>query len=168
MKRLFLACFLLPFTAFAQDCQLKKEKDPFSQQPRISTGFMRFTPGKITAALNMVAEAKEIKLLFSLGKGTCVNDDMQVTFSFDSSRTKTSQKNVSAMNCDGVFSVVYRNGTTTPYQLQKLATLKVNTIVFQFDANQKVEVVLTEEQKQLLRQKAACLAAESKLLIAPQ
>jgi hypothetical protein len=158
---------MIPFVGIAQECQLKKEKDPFSQQPRISTGFMRFQPGKLNAALNIVAEGKEIKLLFSLGKGTCVNDDTQVIFNFDSSRTKVTQKNISAMNCDGVFSVIFRNGTTTPYQLQKLSTLKTNTIVFQFDTNQKVEVVLTEEQKQLLRQKAACISAEAKLLINP-
>lgn len=167
MKSLLLLLAAMPSFAFAQNCTLKKEKDAFTQQPRLATGFMKLGTGSKTVNLNMVAESKEIKLLYSLGEGTCVTDDSQVIFSFDSSRTKTNQKNTTAMNCDGVFSLVFRNGTSTPFALQKLATLKVATMQIVLDEKQKLEIVLTEEQKQLLRQRAACIATEAKTLIKP-
>jgi hypothetical protein len=167
MKSLLVLLTTLPAFAFAQNCTLKKEKDAFTQQPRLSTGFMKLGKGNEMVNLNMVAEAKEIKLLYSLGEGTCVTDDSQVIFTFDSSRTKTNQKNTTAMNCDGVFALVFRNGTTTPFALQKLATLKVATMQIVLDEKQKREIVLTEEQKQLLRKRAACMATEAKTLINP-
>jgi hypothetical protein len=167
MRVLFLSLLLLPFFSFAQECKLKKEKDEFTQQPKLSTGFMKFAHEKGGLSLNMVADAKEVKLLFSFGQGICFDDQSTAVFSFDSTRTKSSQRNSTAMNCDGIFTIIFRNSTTTPGALQKMSTHFVSSITVTGTAKQKMEIVLTQEQKNQLRQKATCLINESKALIKP-
>lgn len=165
MKHFLFLLFVLPFFASAQDCQLKKETDQFSRQPMLSTGFMKFSSAAGSVALNMVGDGKEIKLLFSLGEGTCVDDQSTAVFSFDGSKTKNTQKNASSMNCDGIFTIVFRNSSFTPAALQKLTQQKVSGIILTDNSKKKIEINLTEEEKQLLMKKASCLVSESKTLI---
>lgn len=167
MKIRFALLFSFPLMAFGQNCSLKKEKDPFTQQPRMATGFMKLSAGRSPVQLNLVADAKEVKLLFALGEGRCFDDQATAMFTFDSTRTKSTQRNTTAMNCDGIFSLVFRNAVTTPAALQKMATNKVAQIVIVNAAKEKWEINLTEEQKQELRQRAACIIAEAKTLIPP-
>ena len=165
MKRLLILLVSLPFFALAQDCKVKKEIDPFSQQPKLSTGFINLSSSAGRISLSIEADSKEIKLLFSAGEATCFDDQSTAAFLFDGSKTKSNQKNYSAMNCDGIFTIVFRNSTTTPYALQKMTLQKITSIVLTDNTKKKIEINLTEEEKQLLQQKAACLVNEAKTLI---
>jgi hypothetical protein len=167
MKRLLLLFIALPFLAPAQDCKLKKEIDRFSQQPKLSTGFMNLSSTSGSVSLNIEADSKEVKLLFSLGDGNCFDDMSTATFSFDSTRSKSSQKNATAMNCDGIFTIVFRNVLTTPSALQKITLHTISSITLTDNTKKKIEVNLKEEEKQLLLKKAACLVNEAKTLIKP-
>lgn len=165
MKQLLLFFFLLPAFAFGQECSVKKLKDKFSQEPVYSSGFMHFTGAKgEKVSLTIEADSKEVRLLFSIPEN-CFNDQSAAAFSFDGSRSKSNQKNSSAMNCDGIFSIVFRNTNSTSYALNKLATQKATSIIFTGSNNQKIEVVFSEEEKTNLQQKANCLVTEAKSLI---
>jgi hypothetical protein len=158
---------MVPFWASAQDCKLRKEIDPFSQQPKLSTGFINLSSSGSRVTLNMVADSKEIKLLFSLGEGSCFDDQSTASISFDSTRTKSSQRNASAMNCDGIFTIIFRNAATTPSALQKMTLQKISSIVLTDNTKKKMEITLKENEKQMLLDKAACLVKEAKALIKP-
>jgi hypothetical protein len=166
MKSVLLTLFLLPLAAAAQECQLKKETDVFSKQQRLSTGSMKWAGG--LARVSMEADSKDIKLLISMGEGHCFDDQTQAVISFDGSRTKSTQRNAASMNCEGIYSVVFRNATTTPGVLQKIATLKVTSVVITANDGKKRELVLRDDEKQLLLERAACLVAEAKKLIPVQ
>jgi hypothetical protein len=164
MKHLLVLLLTVPCIAFAQDCTLKKEIDQFSQQPKISTGFMKFSGTGNRFSLNIVADSKEVKFLFSLGEG-CFDDQSTAVFSFDSSRTKSTQRNATAMNCDGIFTIIFRNVTTTPSALQKMTVQKISSIVITDNTKKKIQISLKEDEKQQLLEKAACLVKEAKALI---
>ncbi len=167
MKTIFLSLFLLPALLFAQECKIKKETDGFTRQPKMSTGFMKLNSTTGIVSLNMVADAKEVRLLFSLGEGVCLNEAATAAFSFDGTRTKSTQHNTTGMNCDGIFTIIFRNGTSTPMVLNKLATQKLTSIIIVVDPKQKTEIVLKDNEKQVLMEKAACLVKEAKGLIKP-
>jgi hypothetical protein len=167
MKRPLILFILLPFLAPAQDCKLKKEIDRFSQQPKLSTGFMNLSSTNGPVSLNIEADSKEVKLLFSLGDGNCFDDKSTATFSFDSTRTKSNQKNATAMNCDGIFTIVFRNALPTPSALQKLTLQTISSIALTDNTKKKIEINLKDEEKQLLLKKTACLVNEAKTLIKP-
>jgi len=165
MKTLVFSVFLLPLFVSAQNCELKKEKDPFTQQPQISTGFLRLSSWGGRFSLNMVADAKEVKLLFSLGEGNCVDDESSAALTFDGTRTKSTQKNATAMNCDGIFTIVFRNSTTTPSVLQKMTQQKLSSIVLTDNNKKKIEINLKEDEKQQVLERAGCIVKEAKALI---
>ena len=66
MKYILTLLLATPLFGAAQNCKLKKETDQFSQQPKLSTGFMSMLAKGTRISLNMVADSKEVKLLFSL------------------------------------------------------------------------------------------------------
>lgn len=162
MKALFALLFILPLFAAAQQCDIKKEVDPFTQQPLVSTGFMHFSGS--AATLNIVADAREVKLLFYLGQGTCIDEKSAVYFLYDGSKTKSRQKNYSTMNCEGILTVIFRNAEITPSALKKLTEQKLTAITLTDAADKKIEIVLTDAEKEALLQKAACLLQEAKHL----
>jgi hypothetical protein len=165
MKWILFIAFLLPLFVSAQNCELKKEKDPFTQQPQLSTGFLRLSSWGGRFSLNMVADAKEVKLLFSLGEGNCFDDESSAAFTFDGTRTKSTQKNATAMNCDGIFTIVFRNSTSTPSVLQKLTQQKITSIVLIDSNKKKIEISLKDEEKQQILERIGCLVKEAKTLI---
>lgn len=168
MKQLLLLFLIIPAFSFGQECNVKKLKDKFSQEPVYSSGFMHFASAKgEKVSLSIEADSKEVRLLFSIPEN-CFNDQSTAAFSFDGSRSKSNQKNSSAMNCDGIFSIVFRNTSSTSYALNKLATQKTTGITFTGSNNQKIEIVFNEEEKTNLQQKANCLVNESKALIKTQ
>jgi hypothetical protein len=155
----------LPLFVSAQNCELKKERDPFTQQPQLSTGFLRLSSWGGRFSLNMVADAREVKLLFSLGEGNCFDDESSAAFTFDGTRTKSTQKNATAMNCDGIFTIVFRNSTSTPSVLQKLTQQKITSIVLTDSNKKKIEISLKDEEKQKILERIGCLVKEAKTLI---
>lgn len=168
MKHLLVLFLTLPCIAFAQNCELKKEIDPFSRQPKLTTGFIKFSSTGNRVSLDLVADSKEIKLLFSLGEGSCFDDQSTAAFVFEGSKTKSTQRNGSSMNCEGIFTTIFRNATVTPSVLQKLTQKKVTSISITDNTGKKIEINLKEDEKQWLMEKAACLVMEAKTLIQTQ
>ncbi|HJW18198.1 MAG TPA: hypothetical protein VJ499_13800 [Flavisolibacter sp.] len=165
MKSFLLFAFLVPLFVSAQNCELKKEKDPFTQQPQLSTGFMRLSSWGGRFSVNMVADAKEVKLLFTLGDGNCFDDESTAALTFDGTRTKSTQRNATAMNCDGIFTIVFRNSATTPSVLQKMTQQKLTSIILTDSNKKKIEITLKDEEKQQILDKLGCLVKEAKGLI---
>lgn len=165
MKYLFFLLCSMPFLASAQDCGLKKEIDQFSQQPKISTGFLNFSSANGRVSLDIVADSKEIKLLFTAGEGVCFDENSSASFSFEGTKTKTKQKNYSTMNCEGIFTIVFRNVATTPFALQKIAQKKASSIVLTDNSEKEIVLTLKPEEQEWLSAKAACIISEAKTLI---
>lgn len=164
MKFLFPLLFVLPFSAFGQDCALKKTKDQFSQEPKLTTGFVSLS----NARLSIDADAKEIHFLFVLGNNgemKCFEDASTLTIAFDSINTKTNLRNGGSMNCDGYFDVIFKNTTTNPTHLNRLTTHTIKTLTFTGNNKAVTVITLSDDQKALLKQLATCMATESKTLI---
>lgn len=161
--RFLILFFLFPLAVSAQDCKLKTEIDKFSQQKRLSTPFLKLS--SVPGSLTLVADNKEIRILFNLGSGVCFDEQATAIFSFDSTRTKSNQKNTTSMNCDGMLTITFRNGTTTPTVLQRMTTHNIASITIINSAKEKTEIVLTPEEKAIMRERATCIAIEAKKLI---
>lgn len=161
MKCLLSFLLLLPSFLFAQECALKKEKDQFSQQDRLTTGFMQFTNSK----LSITADAKELDFFFSVGAGKCFDDAATLSIVFDDGRTKLNQRNTGSMNCEGLFHFTIRNTPTPNYNLQRLATNKVKAMTLT-SGKTTTTIMLNESQQQMLQAAADCMAKEAKTLIA--
>src|SRR5687768_2835608 len=99
MKQILLCILLLPALAYSQECKLKKTKDQFSQEPKISTGFISFN----NSLLSIDANKKEIDFFFSLkntNESKCFDDASVATFVFEG-KLKSNFKNTGTMNCEG-------------------------------------------------------------------
>jgi hypothetical protein len=161
MRYLIAFVLCLPLFSSAQDCTIKKEVDPFSRQQRLTTGFIKL--GSISASI--VADAKELKLLFSLGEEQCFTDTSTAHVFFEGKKTRTIYKNGTSMNCDGIFTFTYRNTASTPSALQKLTTDKIASITFTTSSGKAILVDLSDVEKEFFRKAAGCLVTESKTLI---
>jgi hypothetical protein len=164
MKHLLVLLFF-PAYLSAQDCQLKKYKDQFSQEPKISTGFMRYS----STSMSIDADAKEIDFLFSVGKNSasekCFDDASTVVFVFEGGRTRANFRNTGTMNCDGLIHITFKNSSTTPSALQRLIDKKITTISLNGTNKSITTVTLSEEQQQALSQRLSCFVEEAKKLI---
>lgn len=153
MKKFFALLFLIPAFAGAQNCSLKKFKDQFSQEPKLSTGFIKFANG----SLSIDADAKEVDFLFSMpvagGDAKCYDDASTVSFVFEGSKSKLNFKNSGTMNCDGLFHINFRNLATTPSPLQKLFAKKITTISLTGTNKVPTTITLSPEQQQLVTEK---------------
>lgn len=160
MKFIFSLLLIAPLFVLAQDCKLKKEIDPFSQQPRLTTGFF----GIGSDRLSMTADSKEIDFFFVVGGNKCFDDQTTVTIHFDGDRLRSNFRASGTMNCEGLYHFTVRNTATPNYALQRLATKKVASIKF-VNGKTTTDIVLNEEQKQLLLEKATCMMEQAKTLI---
>ncbi len=160
MKYLFLAFFCLPITLFAQDCAIKKEKDQFSQQDRLTTGFMQLTNCRLT----ITADGKELDFFFALGGDKCFDDASTVSILFEDGRTKANFRNTGSMNCEGLFHFTISNTPTTNYNLDRLSTKKVKAIMFT-SGKAVTTITLSADQQQQLQTAAGCMAKEAKTLL---
>jgi hypothetical protein len=143
MKYLLTILAVLPFFAFAQDCNIKKTKDQFSQEPKLTTGFVPFS----STTLSIDADAKEIDFLFSIinkSEEKCFDDASTISFVMEG-KQKANFRNTGTMNCEGLFHVTFKNLTTTP----------ITTIT------------LGVQQQKELMDMIACMVKESKSLIKP-
>lgn len=163
MKPIFVLLLLLPTALFAQDCTLKKEKDQFSQQERLTTGFLQFT----NCRLSITADSKELDFFIAVGADKCFDENSTLTVTFDDGHSKLNFRNSGSMNCEGLFHFTFRNTPTPNYNLQRLAAKKVKALVL---TNDKVvtTVLLNESQQQQLQTAADCMAKQANTLIAKQ
>jgi hypothetical protein len=165
MKYLLTILAILPFFAFAQDCNIKKTKDQFSQEPKLTTGFVPFS----STALSIDADAKEIDFLFSIinkSEEKCFDDASTISFVMEG-KQKANFRNTGTMNCEGLFHVTFKNLATSPGPLQRLATKKITAITLTGNNKSITTVTLGAQQQQELMEMIACMVKESKTLIKP-
>lgn len=163
----FLFCLLcLPFFAVAQDCVVKKEKDQFSQEPKVSTGFVPYKTLK-RFQLSLDGTKKEIDFFFNLGgaEGQCFDDQSTAVVTFEGGRLKSTFKNTGSMNCEGLFHFTFKNMAVTPSILQRLATKKVVSIKLIGSNKSEIDLVFNEQQQEQLMQAVNCIITESKTLL---
>ena len=156
---------LLPFLLPAQDqasatCKLAKDTDPYTKETRLSSGFITLQG----ASLTIDADSKEIDFFFAV-PDKCFADASTVFIYFEGSKVKTTYRNSGSMNCDGNFHFIFRNGTTTPTVLKKLASLKVANFIFTGTDGKATTVGLLPDQQELLMKMTACIVDESQTLI---
>ena len=162
MKNILSLLLLVPFFSFAQDCKLKKTKDQFSQEPKLSTGFVPFS----SVSLSIDADAKEIDFLFSVNRSDekCFDDASTVSFVFEKN-VKANFKNTGTMNCEGLFHVTFKNLAVTPPALQRLIAKKITAITLTGSNKSVTTITLGETQQQELINLLTCIVNESKGLI---
>lgn len=149
--------------SFAQDCKLKKTKDQFSQEPKLSTGFVPFS----NALLSIEADSKEIDFLFSVrdkSEEKCFDDLSTISFVFEG-KQKSNFRNTGTMNCEGLFHVTFKNLPTTPGALQRLVTKKITAISLTGNNKAVTTITLGPTQQQELMDLIACAVREGKTLI---
>ena len=169
MKHLLVLILLFPSMLKAQECEMKNTTDPYTKEQKLSTGFSEFGKGSNRFKLSMDANKREIELIFSVittGDGKCFNDASTATITYEGGRQKGNFKNTLAMNCKGLFTITFKNATTTPSVLQNLASKKSISIKLTSTDKSVTEVVLTGAEQEQFMHMAACIIARSKTLLA--
>lgn len=142
---------------------MKKTKDQFSQEPKLSTGFVPFS----NALLSIEADSKEIDFLFSVrdkSEEKCFDDLSTISFVFEG-KQKSNFRNTGTMNCEGLFHVTFKNLPTTPGALQRLVTKKITAISLTGNNKAVTTITLGPTQQQELMDLIACAVREGKTLI---
>lgn len=162
MKLILLLLGILPFTAKAQDCQIQKQTDQFTREPKLSTGFISLQ----LSSLSIDADKKIFDFFFTLeGADRCFDDNSTLVVVFDGNKQKTTFRNSGSMNCEGLFHFTVRNGPETPFAIKRFSTQKVAQLIFTLNNNKKpVVVTLTPAQQQTLLQVTGCIATDAKTL----
>lgn len=165
MKQLFFFAFFLPLLATAQDCALTREKDQFSQEPKITTGFMPFKTLK-RFSLSLDATKKEIDFFFNLTSvpDHCFDDQSTAVITFEGGKLKSTFKNTGSMNCQGLFHFNFKNQAATPSLLQRMASKKIPSIKL-IGSRGEVELLLNEQQQEQLMKAINCMVTEAKTLL---
>ena len=163
MKKIFIAIALFPFTAMAQDCQIKKETDQFTREPKLSTGFITLK----SSSLSIDADKKEFDFFFTVeGNDKCFDDQSTVVVMLEGSKQKSTFRNSGSMNCEGLFHFTVRNGPETPFAVKRFSTIKVTQFIFTVNNSKKpIVITLTPGQQQTFMQAAGCIATEAKALV---
>ena len=162
--KIFLSLLLLiPFSALAQDCKLKSEKDPFTKEIKLSTGFTYFDGGSVT----IDADARELNFLFNIeGPDRCFDDKTMVEFYFEGLKGKTGARNQGTMNCEGLFQLIYKNANNNPTTLlQRMLTKKITQAVFMVEGKKPLTVTFAPKEQEAFMVLANCLYSEAKKLI---
>jgi hypothetical protein len=167
MRYFLLVSLFFPFFSMAQDtavngCKLNKEKDPYTKEIKLSTGFIPLDGGSVT----IDATKTEIDFLFSIeGIDRCYDNNSMAMVFFEGTKFKLSTRNGGSMNCEGLFHFIFRNTASLPSMLTKMCT-QINHITFSGDNKKNVSTVtLSPADQQLFMSLAACLVDEAKKLI---
>ncbi len=162
MKFLLTLLFTIPFLGNAQQCKLIKATDPYTKEKTISTGFI----GMEGASLTIDATKQEIDMLFTVsGADKCFTDGSTAAIFFAGTKTKLTQRNNGAMNCEGIFRFTWRNSAVSPATLKRFANQKIEKIIFTGNNKKESIVTLTPEQQQLLLDLSACMITEAPTLL---
>ena len=167
MKYILLTFFLLPAFSFAQDCALKKTTDDFTNETKITTGFVNFNDVKSKFQLSISATAKEIDFFFSLSGGSegwCFDNSSTAIIQFAGTRLKSTNRNTGSMNCQGLFHFNFRNVATTPSALTRLTTHPIESFSFK-SKDKQYDFHLREEDREKMMKIVDCIIKESKTLL---
>jgi hypothetical protein len=165
MKYLLFFVFFAPFFLQAQDCKLITEKDPYTRETKLSTGFISLRGGSVT----IDADNKEIDVFFTIeGAGKCFDNNSKAEIYFEGIRSKTSAQNGGTMNCEGLFHFIFRNSKSNPTTLlQRLMSNKLTQIVFTGNDKKQTKTTITigPKEQEAIMKLANCLVTEAKNLI---
>lgn len=163
VKKFLLAfCFIVPLFLKAQDCKLNRETDPFTKETKISSGFI---PLK-NASVIIDATSSEIDFLFTLeGNDKCFDNNSTAAIFFEGTKVKMTNRNGGSMNCEGLFHFIFRNTNTQPSLLNKLATQKIDHIVFTGNNKKETIIAFNPKEQEAMMMLSNCLASEAKSLI---
>ncbi|HYM93577.1 MAG TPA: hypothetical protein VET23_05510 [Chitinophagaceae bacterium] len=162
MKIFFAALLFFSFPAFSQNCNLQKEKDPITNEPKISTGFFDLQG----ASVSIDADSKNIDFFFTLNNsGKCFDYESSVTVFFEGGHLKTTLRNSGTVNCEGYFHFTFRNTASSPAMLTNLSAKKVISLKFTGTNKTETTVTPTAEQQQTLMALTTCIINESKTLL---
>ncbi|HEY0042255.1 MAG TPA: hypothetical protein VGB71_16400 [Flavisolibacter sp.] len=166
MKNWILLLFFFPLASFAQDtCGLKKSKDPFTNQIKLSTGFKNFSSS--TGPVSISADATPTEIDFFIWvktEGRCFELESTAQVIWEGERSKATFRNSGSMNCDGAFHFNFKNTATPNSWLRKMMAKKIATIKLTGNNNVETTITLTEEQKEMFQRMAICIANEGKEL----
>jgi hypothetical protein len=164
--KLLLIALLFPVYCHAQNCNFKKETDPFTHITKITTGFVPFTALNGTNfSLSVDATSNEIDLFFLITDQKCFDNESAAVINYEGDRLKANFKNAGSMNCQGAFHITFRNVSTTPSNLERLSLKKINMIRLTGNNNVITELGLKPEEKQVFMDMVACIIKESKTLL---
>ena len=165
--KLLLIALLFPVFSFAQNCNFKKEVDPFTHVTKITTGFVPFTSLNGTNfSLSVDATPTEIDLFFLITSDQkCFDNESAAVLNYEGDRLKANFKNAGSMNCEGAFHISFRNVVTTPSNLERITIKKINSIRLTGNNNVVTELAMKPEAKQVLMDMVACIIKESKTLL---
>ena len=166
MKNWLFILLLLPFASFAQDtCGLKKTKDPFTNQTKLSTGFKDFSGSAGIVSISADATPTEIDFFIWIKNGSkCFDMESSAQVIWEGERSKATFRNTGSMNCEGAFHFNFKNTTTPNSWLRKMMAKKIATIKLTGNNNVETNITLTEEQKTAFQRMAICIANEGKEL----
>ncbi len=167
MKKILSLLFLLPLFASAQDtCHLKKSKDAFTKESRISTGFIPFISNGVQLHISMDATATEIDFfLWVKNDSKCFDSQSSAQINYEGDRLKANFKNTGSMNCEGAFHFTFKNAVNTPSNLKRFMDKRLASIKLTGSGNTVTEISFNEEQKQQFLRMVNCLVAEAKTII---
>jgi hypothetical protein len=153
----------LPLASVAQDtCGLKKSKDPFTNLTKLSTGFKNFNGNGVTLSISADATPAEIDFfLWVKDNGKCFDPESTAQVVWEGERSRTTLRNSGSMNCEGAFHFSFKNTPNTASWLKKMVAKKLATIKLTNGKNETL-ITLSEEQKLMFQNMAACIASEGK------
>ena len=163
VRQLLIAfIFLLPGYAWSQGCVIQKEKDAYTKEVKLSTGFIELK----NATLSIQADSREIDFLFVItGKEKCFSDASTASIFFEGTKVKANIRNSGSMNCDGIFHFNFKNQAAIASLLQRLSTQNVTGILFTGNDKKETQVTIPVDQQQLLMHFISCLLEEAKSLL---
>ena len=175
MKYIIIFLFCFPLVTLAQDvpaavpeCKIKKELNKFTQEPKLTTGFITYNMGINKVLLSVDADSKEIDFFFALspGKdGKCFDDQSTAVITLEGEKAKITYRNTGSMNCEGLFHFTFRNVVNTPTQLKKLSTKRITSIKFTGSDKKSYDINFTGFEQQEIMDMVTCMILQSKTLI---
>lgn len=164
---LFFLC--MPLWSMAQDsaaapaCKLIREKDPYTKETKISTGFI----GLKGASVTIDADSREIIFLFSVeARDMCFDNNSTADLYFEGIKSKTMSRNGGTMNCEGLYQLIFKNSRNSPTTtLQRILTRKTTQIIFTGNSGKPFIVSLNPKDQEAFFTMANCLFNEAKTLL---
>lgn len=168
MKPLFFLLALLPVIGYSQECTIKKTVDPYSHETKLSTGFAAIGGGMDRFYISIDATKTDIDFIFSLNKGKegkCFTDASSLVLTYEGGKLKSTLRNSGAMNCEGSFTLNFKNASTMASALKNLSTKKLIGLRFTGNNKEVTEIMIPEKFQETILKMTNCLLTEAKTLL---
>ncbi len=160
MKIVLVILFLTTLNTYAQDCQLKDEKDRYNQGTTITTGFKSIGVGSDKFLFSVSADKTEVDIFFVLEKSAlCFNEFSRAMIQFEK-RQKGSFRNGGTTNCKGFFHFIFPNQQNLNPNLNNLSFKKIENIQFTGNENEKKIITIQPKDQSIILESVACILSE--------